>query len=203
MTYNSGLNLYCQIKPHNLTTVWNGSAFVAYDVGDWTDYVITLTESTPGAYYGTWPTGFATGYYDIFVYHGATPASSDLLVGSGDEYFAAIDPAPTLPIYGDAWKITRPQVEDKPLDTLYITEDTEQVLAFDYSNFREIKNGATVSSASFTPVAGLTISGVESGESVAMATFTGGAGSYEIICNASLSNGAFIKTKRRLIINAV
>jgi len=202
VTYDTGYDLYVQIKPRNLTTIWNGSSFVTYSVGDWGTYDIALTESTPGAYYGTWPAAMSEGYYDIFVYSGATPASTDVLIGSGTEYNGTTT-QPTPPVYGDAWIVTRPSVADKPLDTLYILEGTSEILALDYRNFREIRNGETCSAVVFDAVTGLTIEDEGAAESVAYATFSGDAGTYEVTATVNFSGGSQIYTKRRLVINAV
>jgi len=202
VTYNSGLNLYCQIKPHNLTTVWNGEAFVAYDVGDWADYVVTLTESTPGAYYGTWPTGFATGYYDIFVYHGATPASTDPLIGSGTEY-GGTSTSSTIPEFGGRWLIRSADEDDNEDETLYLNNGDERYLAFDFQTCREIQKGVTVSNASITSTAGVTISGIVCSGRYAVALFTGSANATAYVVNiiANLSNGTQLEKNRKLLIS--
>lgn len=65
--------------------VWNGSAFVAYAVGDWATYDVALVESLPGVFFGTMP-AVAAGSYRYLVYGqaGGSPASTDTLWGASD-----------------------------------------------------------------------------------------------------------------------
>lgn len=65
--------------------VWNGSAFVAYAVGDWATYDVALVESLPGVFFGTMP-AVAAGSYRYLVYEqaGGSPASTDSLWGASD-----------------------------------------------------------------------------------------------------------------------
>lgn len=191
------------MSPSGLITWWNGTAFETYESDNWSTYDIALTEGPPGIYSGEWPTGLSTGYYDLFLYEyiGGT-AATDRLVGSGTEYNGTTT-QPTPPVYGDAWIVTRPSVADKPLDTLYILEGTSEILALDYRNFREIRNGETCSAVVFDAVTGLTIEDEGAAESVAYATFSGDAGTYEVTATVNFSGGSQIYTKRRLVINAV
>jgi len=174
VTYDSGYDLYVQIKPHNLETVWDGTAFVTYDVNDWADYAVTLAESTPGVYYGTWPTSFAAGYYDIFVYSGATPVSTDSFIGSGTEYTPATTTAPTLPNYSAAWYAKTPFNPNVSVGTLTIASGANEYLGWDFSNYPQIERGETLSSFSIT-CASATITGTTSGGAVGLARFSGAA----------------------------
>jgi len=202
VTFNTGYNLYVQIKPHNLTTVWNGTAFVTYDVGDWSDYAVTLTESTPGAYYGTWPTGLSSGYYDLFVYIGATPASTDSFLGSGTEYGGATTSA-TIPEFGGRWLVRSADEDDNEDETLYLNNGDERYLAFDFQACREVQKGVTVSSASITSTVGVTISDVTCSGRYAVALFTGDASGTAYVVNivANLSNGTQLDKNRKLLIS--
>jgi hypothetical protein len=65
--------------------VWNGSAFVAYAVGDWATYDVALVESLPGVFFGPMP-AVAAGSYHCLVYGqaGGSPAPTDSLWGASD-----------------------------------------------------------------------------------------------------------------------
>ena len=79
------MTLYAHLRD-NTGDVWNGSAFVDYAVGNWTDYDITLTEDGSSGYYkGTFPSTASAGRYTWIVYErtGGTPAAGDAIVGTG------------------------------------------------------------------------------------------------------------------------
>jgi len=200
VTYDSGYDLYVQIKPHNLQTVWNGTAFVTYDVNDWSDYAIILTESTPGVYYGTWPAGISAGYYDLFVYIGLTPASTDSFAGSGTEYNGTTS-TPSVPVYAANWTLKTPETADDTTETLYAAEGDVLPLAVDCGKLLQVVNGETVSTASFTTTTGVTIGTETAAGSLAVADFTTTtAGTYTITIAITLSGGSVINTTRTLVV---
>ena len=79
----SGLTLYTVI--HNSTgQLWNtsGQAFEAYNSAHWANYVISLTEQSPTAYYfASFPTQIVAGKYTEVFYQG-TGIVGDLIFGS-------------------------------------------------------------------------------------------------------------------------
>ena len=79
----TGLTLYA-VLINSIGQIWDGAVFETIAAGTWTDYDITLTESTAGIYLGTIPAVIA-GVYEYLVYKklGANPAITDTLMGSG------------------------------------------------------------------------------------------------------------------------
>lgn len=86
-TYSSGKTVYALIR-NSTGSIWNGSAFVAYDSGDIATYAVSLTEqSTSGFYAGTFPAGItAGGIYGIIAKEqiGGSVAETDPTIALGD-----------------------------------------------------------------------------------------------------------------------
>lgn len=60
--------------------VWNGSAFVAWNVANWATYALALTEQTGSGFFtANMPAGLAAGIYSVNYYRqaGASPAQGD------------------------------------------------------------------------------------------------------------------------------
>lgn len=79
----TGWTVYTQIR-NEAAEIWNGAAYVAYSVGDWSTYA-TSTPETPaasGTYVCQFPLASPAGYYTWTHYRQAagTPASSDDMV---------------------------------------------------------------------------------------------------------------------------
>lgn len=82
----SGLTLYA-VLINSVGQFWNTSgtpAFETYNVANWTDYDIILTETGAGIYFGDMP-AVASGNYSYVVYEqaGVIPATTDTLKGTG------------------------------------------------------------------------------------------------------------------------
>lgn len=86
----SGKTLYVFIR-NSSGQIWNGSAFVAYNVANWADYDISLTEQASSSYYvGTFPAGITTvGKYSIVCHRQAagSPAAGDPIFAIGTFIF--------------------------------------------------------------------------------------------------------------------
>jgi hypothetical protein len=90
LAYPTGANLYTQVvAPDN--TVWNGSAYVSFVVASWSTYA-TSTPETPassGVYMCQFPIASPAGNYKwrMYLRAGASPASTDVVVGTGQSYW--------------------------------------------------------------------------------------------------------------------
>jgi hypothetical protein len=83
IAYQSGMTLYAVI--HNKDgTVWNGSAWEAYNPSHWTTYAVALSEQAQSGYYSAAaPAGIGTSLTTECVYNqqGGSPAIADALAG--------------------------------------------------------------------------------------------------------------------------
>lgn len=200
---------YAFIRPKGLTTIWNGTAFVTYSAGSWNSYRVAATESLPGVYDVAVPSALPTGYYDLFLYEGvgATALISDVRIASGTEYYTTDAEAPEMPNYGGVWVMASPEVADDTTGTnakKYMTVDSEAVLAFDYSRFREIRlGGETVTATSIVPPANVSVEDQGVSGAFAYGTFTASAaGTYTIEVSTTFSGGAVYNSTRQLVVTA-
>lgn len=83
---SSGLNLYVHIR-NSAGSIWNGSAFVTWNVANWATYAIAMTEQTSSGFYSVaFPSSITAGKYSFFVYQrvGGSPAVGDIATGADD-----------------------------------------------------------------------------------------------------------------------
>jgi|ERR1035437_6360202 hypothetical protein len=83
VAYQSGATLYCVIHKKD-GTVWNGSAFEAYNPAHWATYAVALTEQAGSGYYSAAaPVGIGSNLVTecIYVQVGGSPALSDAAPG--------------------------------------------------------------------------------------------------------------------------
>ena len=81
----TGKTLYFDIRT-KVGTIWNGSAFEAYNASNIADYDIAMTEQGAcGVYVGTFDSSVSAGMYDVVVRDraGGSPAETDPVIGSG------------------------------------------------------------------------------------------------------------------------
>lgn len=85
----SGVTAYAQIRRTTDGYIWNGTTFVAYNVADWANYDVAMTEQTSSGFYvGTFPAGITDDdFYHIasFYQAGGSPAAGDTGFGQ-DSY---------------------------------------------------------------------------------------------------------------------
>lgn len=85
----SGLTSYSLIRKSSDGTIWNGSAFVSFNVANWATYVVAMTEQTSSGWYaGTFPAGITDDdFYHITTHYkvGGSPAAGDTVIGQ-DSY---------------------------------------------------------------------------------------------------------------------
>ena len=80
---------------HNATgQYWNGTAFETFSGGNWSNYVVALTEDRSGAngtgyYKATFPSAIVAGRYSFTFYQqlGGSPALGDPVIGSGGPFY--------------------------------------------------------------------------------------------------------------------
>lgn len=85
----TGLSLYVHIR-NNTGAVWNGSAFVTWNVSNWATYAIAMTEQTSSGYYNVaFPSTITAGKYSYFVYQkvGGTAAPGDIAMGASQMFW--------------------------------------------------------------------------------------------------------------------
>lgn len=122
-----GDTLYAFVNPNGLTTFANLTTqeFETYNVANWSKYAVTMTETSPGLWFGTWPTWFSDGtyYFSIREQLGGSPASSDgAPIGVGTaEYTAGTSPPPgTLPMAAFELTAAQPENSDLASSTIYL-----------------------------------------------------------------------------------
>lgn len=83
----SGLSLYVHIR-NSSGSVWNGSAFAAYNSANWATYSLAMTEQTSSGFYTVaFPSSISAGKYTFSVYQGSSPALGDQPYGSDVIYW--------------------------------------------------------------------------------------------------------------------
>lgn len=80
----SGQTVYFRLWT-SFGTIWNGSSFVTYVAGNYSQYAITATEAgASGAYFADMPVVTAGVFgYEALIRAGGSPAQSDLCIGTG------------------------------------------------------------------------------------------------------------------------
>lgn len=85
----TGLSLYAHIR-NNSGQVWNGSAFVSWNVSNWATYALALTEQTSSGYYNVaFPSTITAGKYSYFIYQkvGGSAAVGDIAMGASQIFW--------------------------------------------------------------------------------------------------------------------
>lgn len=85
----TGLTLYVHIR-NSAGSVWNGSAFVSWNVSNWATYAVTMTEQTSSGYYNVaFPSAITAGKYSYFVYQqlGGGAAVGDQPMGASQIFW--------------------------------------------------------------------------------------------------------------------
>lgn len=84
--YSPGASVYVHLRNEEGLT-WDGSAAVAFQDADWSDYAVNLTEDGSSGYYqADFPSGLPSGEWSWIAYEklGASPATTDApAIGSG------------------------------------------------------------------------------------------------------------------------
>lgn len=82
----TGQNIYAVVFSDD--SVWNGSAFAAYLLANYSSYPITATEILPGYYTFTFPSTAAAGIYKIMFFRrdGGSPAAGDTVWDGPRDY---------------------------------------------------------------------------------------------------------------------
>lgn len=110
----TGRTLYAVVRSAT-GSVWNGSAFAAYNGANWGTYAVTLAEETTGGSDGVYKGDFpaliaAAGVYNVEVRYrsGGSPALTDAVVGSGKIEWggSAIASVASRAAAGDAMALT-------------------------------------------------------------------------------------------------
>jgi hypothetical protein len=118
INYPTGATLYALLFDAT-GQVWNGSAFAAPGSAAWTDYDIAMTEvaTATGLYRGSMPAA-AAGSYSFVVRKqaGASPAVSDIAVGSGEIRWTGTAEETVPP----AVNVTYLAGQSEPLDNLVL-----------------------------------------------------------------------------------
>lgn len=195
----TGNTLYAFLRPGGGTTIWNGSAFVTYAVGDWSTYDIAMTEqASSGSYFGTWPSDINAAWYLFTIYRRmtGTPLSTDPMVGSGYLYYEPGDtPVPGDTVFSGRWFAHAAAESDLVSGTLYKRAgDTTMTFAMCCCNLPEIAAGETIAAAAWAtsdPV-GLTIANADTDDTNAWAEFSAGTAgvTYTVTVSITLSGGA-------------
>lgn len=84
-----GLNLYVHIR-NSAGNIWNGSAFVSWNVSNWATYAVAMTEQASSGYYNVaFPSAITSGKYSFFVYSrmGGSAAVGDQAMGASQIYW--------------------------------------------------------------------------------------------------------------------
>lgn len=80
----TGLTLYVHIR-NSSGQIWNGSAFVSWNISNWATYAVEMTEQTGSGYYSVaFPSAITSGKYSYFVYQklGGAAAAGDIPMGA-------------------------------------------------------------------------------------------------------------------------
>jgi len=88
---SSGISLYAHIR-NSSGSIWNGTAFVAYNSANWATYSLAMTEQTSSGFYTVaFPGTITAGKYIFSLYAGSSPAIGDTAYGSDDIFWDGVN----------------------------------------------------------------------------------------------------------------
>lgn len=196
----AGNTLYAFAQPHGLSTYANLSlaVFQTYSVGQYANYVITMTEGAPGQWTGTWPSWFTTGTYYMTVRRraGGSPATSDLVVGAGDVAFSGSSPPSpgTVPTPAYTFQPPTPSASSLAALPFRVNVGESRWVAFNFGTQPEVLAGSVVSNVavSVSPDnGGLTIDDTTNDDTRGLAFLTAETeASYTLTFTAALDDEA-------------
>ncbi len=203
----TGETLYAFLRPLGLETIWNGSAFEAYNVAHWTTYAITMTEQADtGSYFGTWPSTLMVGWYDFTVYSqgDTSPVAGDTAVGSGPLYFtpSSTPVPPTSPSFSGTWYAHPASELALDAQTFNMNQDT-LTMAMSFENIPEIADGETLSTCVVTETGGfVTVASYGNNETTGWAVLSRvAAGTATVTFSVTLSGGDAYVRNAPMVVN--
>lgn len=192
----TGDMVYIQLNPLGLATVWNGSAFEAYNASHWAMYAIPAPESgVSGRYYATWPSTLSEGWYQATAYQraGGSPVTTDVMLGSDALYFSpGSTPIPTSIVTAGEWIVPSSDSQSPACGALTTRPGDLVVFTFNFGGLPQINSGAILSTCVITASpSGLTLTDQGFSERRGFATFAGGTADtdYVVTANVSLNDG--------------